>query len=252
MAKKSKFRRRVAKWHRRVGILSALFVILLSITGILLNHTTAFSLDKYFVSSSWLLDLYSVDRPSVRSFSMGERWLSESGSRIYIDEDYLAVCEGSLVAGLAFEAYWLAVCHAEILLFSLDYELIERIGRSQGLPTPIQRSGKCQQVACLKSKGENYMIDVDALEWQRTDMSDAISVDWRTPAIAPSEIIASIEVQARAHIVSVEKVVLDLHAGRFLGKLGPLIMDAVAILFLLFAGSGIYMWAMKESRHKNV
>jgi len=47
-------------WHRYLGLASALFVIILSITGILLNHTESLRLDERPVAQRWLLNIYGI------------------------------------------------------------------------------------------------------------------------------------------------------------------------------------------------
>lgn len=49
------------RWHRRIGIASAFFVFVLSITGIILNHNSALGLHKDFITSDWLLSWYGYD-----------------------------------------------------------------------------------------------------------------------------------------------------------------------------------------------
>jgi hypothetical protein len=39
-----------------------------------------------------------------------------------------------------------------------------------------------------------------------------------------------------------DRVLLDLHTGRFFGGFGPYAMDAAAILLLLLVFSGVYNW----------
>ena len=47
-------------WHRRLGLSALALVIILAITGIMLNHTEELELDESFVSSSWLLNWYGI------------------------------------------------------------------------------------------------------------------------------------------------------------------------------------------------
>ena len=49
------------RWHRRLGITAALFVILLTITGVLLNHNASLNLQKAYIKNEWLLDWYNID-----------------------------------------------------------------------------------------------------------------------------------------------------------------------------------------------
>lgn len=49
------------RWHRRIGITAALFVILLSVTGLILNHNTSLGLNKDFITNELLLNWYGYD-----------------------------------------------------------------------------------------------------------------------------------------------------------------------------------------------
>ena len=47
-------------WHRYIGLAAALFVIVLTVTGLLLNHTEELGLDSSSVQSDTLLDWYGI------------------------------------------------------------------------------------------------------------------------------------------------------------------------------------------------
>lgn len=49
------------RWHRRIAIVAAFFVIILAVTGIILNHNIALGINKDFITSEWLLDWYGYD-----------------------------------------------------------------------------------------------------------------------------------------------------------------------------------------------
>lgn len=49
------------RWHRRVGITAAVLVVIISITGLILNHNTSLGLHKDFITSKWLLEWYGYD-----------------------------------------------------------------------------------------------------------------------------------------------------------------------------------------------
>ena len=50
-------------WHRWVGLVAALFVIVLAVTGLALNHTEELQLDARHVRTAWLLDWYGISLP---------------------------------------------------------------------------------------------------------------------------------------------------------------------------------------------
>ena len=43
-----------------IGLFAIALVIILAITGIMLNHTEAFKLDERYIKASWLLDWYGI------------------------------------------------------------------------------------------------------------------------------------------------------------------------------------------------
>ena len=50
--------RQLVRWHRRIGVICALFVILLCITGILLNHNAVLGLQHITINNEWIRSLY--------------------------------------------------------------------------------------------------------------------------------------------------------------------------------------------------
>lgn len=48
-------------------------------------------------------------------------------------------------------------------------------------------------------------------------------------------------------ILTMDKLLLDIHTGRILGGFGELLMDFAAIALLLLSASGFYMWYKKPT-----
>ena len=48
-------------WHRRIGLTAIILVIVLAVTGIMLNHTEALKLDETYVESATLLGWYGFE-----------------------------------------------------------------------------------------------------------------------------------------------------------------------------------------------
>lgn len=47
-------------------------------------------------------------------------------------------------------------------------------------------------------------------------------------------------------IFNLERIIIDLHSGRFFGMPGWLFMDLTALAILFFVGTGIYLWYKKQ------
>ena len=74
-------------WHRYIGITVALFVLILSTTGILLNHTERFQLDSQHVQSDLILDWYGIHAPQkMISFATGARQVTLFGHHFQLND----------------------------------------------------------------------------------------------------------------------------------------------------------------------
>ena len=60
------------KWHRGLGIAAALFVAILAVTGILLNHNATLGLHQHQVTHPWLLEHYDINSVPEDEFSYPE------------------------------------------------------------------------------------------------------------------------------------------------------------------------------------
>lgn len=242
--KRKNLRKTVTEWHKRIGLISAVVVILLSLTGILLNHTDGLGLDRSYISNSSLLKLYKVPEPQITNFALRETWLSASDSHIYLNGERLEACEGKLVGAIVLEEYWVLGCSEGIALFTPDNELIEVVDASSGLPLPINKIGICHPNACIDGHGNIHELDIEAMTWQT--LKRRVAVDWSKPSKAPKNIMKAVTRKAMSEVISWEKLVLDIHAGRFLGNVGPWLLDLFALFCCFFAVTGIYIWNSKR------
>lgn len=52
------FQRILLKWHARVGIMATLFILAITVTGIILNHPQLFGIEGSNVTANWVLNHY--------------------------------------------------------------------------------------------------------------------------------------------------------------------------------------------------
>lgn len=245
---KAEFRKLFTAWHKKLGIFSAAFLIFLSITGVLLNHAHDLSLDSNDVNAPFLLELYGVELPEVTAVELAHNWLSHQEGVLYFDYNEFGVCKGDFVGAVSLPDYWIAVCTLEIQLFTYTNQLVERAGPVQGLPQPVERVGKCYNSLCLFDGSQIFQLDADAMAWMAVDYSEGKALQWVALTEPPLHVLAQVQYNRHGGEITWERVVMDLHAGRFLGSVGPLFMDAVALLFIVLAITGIVLWAQKSRK----
>lgn len=53
------------------------------------------------------------------------------------------------------------------------------------------------------------------------------------------------------HIITLEKVIIDIHNGKILGNIGKYILDSIAILLIIISITGFYLWRKRAKNNRN-
>jgi hypothetical protein len=233
-------------WHRYIGLAATLFVIILSITGLLLNHTEEIGLDSIHLSSPTLLDWYGIHAPDdIRAFRAGPLMIAELNGRLYANNAPLQNIEGTLTGAVMFNDLVLVATMDQLVLLTPAGELVERMDSSAGVPPGIQAIGIGNTgLPVIRTSQGDYRPDTNLMIWTRTS---AVNGDWSVPAALDEEAMKSLDSAWRGNGLPLERVMLDLHSGRILGQWGVYLMDAAAILFLVLSFSGVWLWLKRRA-----
>jgi len=248
--------RNLLTWHKRFGIFSAFFVIILSVTGILLNHASHIKLDSTYIASPPILKLYGIRMPNVMAAPIDEQWIYHIGGSIYRNKTPLESCDGHLVGAVANSTFTIIACDESVLFYSSTMEFIDSLNTHFGLPTPVQHIGKIQDQIVIRSQDQLFFFD-EFLNIQPAPIGTQITaIQWSRIEKPSKDILSQIQRTYVGTDITWERLILDIHAGRFLGKLGPLIMDLIAIMFIVLAMTGLFIWSKKNKKsnktHKKI
>lgn len=233
------------RWHRRTGVAIFVFLIVLAGTGVVLNHSTGFGLDRRFVQSQWLTGFYSAGQQALPAYRLEDHWVSRSASgQLYVDTVPVATCLGDLVGAVAAQGMLVAACAEELLLVTLGGELIESVSASTGLPVPVVGLGRTDEGVMLSTGERWWSVDLELLEFAR--QSGSMEILQMSPGQLPDAIRAAIP--APEQWLTWERLLLDLHSGRIGGKAGVWLVDAVGVLLICIAFSGLTTWAFHHRR----
>lgn len=246
MSRKKSTNKFLGRWHSRIGILSAVFVLLLALTGLVINHAHDLGLDKKPVQNSSILALYGVKLPPLRGVLVEKHWLIWQGRDLYLGGEQLVECNGAFVGAITLPNYWVAACERDLFVFTYEQELLERVGQAVGMTYPLAQIGACEALLCYQVGKKIFQMDIETLQIKPFAGAEGHALQWSAPDTPPAAEAAKVRKQTHGGDLTWERVVLDLHAGRFFGRFGPWIMDAVAVLFIFLAVSGLVIW----SRHK--
>jgi hypothetical protein len=239
-------------WHRHIGIISALFVILLAGTGLLLNHTEDLALDSRHVESVLLLDWYGVKAPdSMPGYRVGSHTISEVGTQIYWDTTPVPHASPPLRGAVEAHGMVIIGTDGQLLLFTPDGELIERMEETDGTPAGIQSLGiNAGGNLVVRTARGILQADSSIIKWR--EFTDA-PINWPVPVQPAPALRTALQQAYRGTGLTLEQVLLDIHSGRILGSHGIYLIDAAALLFLVLAISGVWLWARHLSsarRHR--
>ncbi len=236
-------RRKLLHAHRYVGVFCALFVVMLAVTGMLLNHTEDLALDERKVTSDIVLDFYGIDAPKIEhGFSVESQWFSRLGEAIYINSLPVVSDSDQIVGAFKSGDIYVAATQSELILINSEGLLIERLSSLHGVPENIESAGVASsaRLPVLKTPLGIYQGDAELFEWQLVDSNSAI--DWSQPRILPNELFEQLKQKHIGDGLSLERILLDLHSGRIAGSVGVLFMDVIALLFLFLAIAGVWLW----------
>lgn len=238
--------RSIYVWHRYVGLLAAPWVVVLAVTGILLNHTAGLRLDQRYVASPPLLHWYGIagTQPTT-GFRVGDQWLTQIEDRLYLDGRALPGQWPPLIGALRQPDYLALATSQHLTLISPTGETIERLGRAAGIPADLQALGQSADGhLALATAAGRFVADPELLHWTRRPDS---RIHWTLPtADLPATLLDRVHDAHRGHILSTERVILDLHSGRLFGRWGPYVMDAAAMLMLMLGFSGAWIWLQQQ------
>ncbi len=230
-----------------MGVSAALFTLIIAFTGILLNHTEDFDFHDRHVKTDWILDWYGIEAPQqLLSFPTGERHITLMGDDLYLDRREIGDDYRDLTGAVELNDMLVVSVNNTILLLTPRGDIVERLKHSEGVPAGIEQIGiSAEGGIAVRTLHEIYLPDGDFIRWRRYD-GDPGNIRWAVPAPLEPRLKQELQHHFRGEVLSVERVLLDLHSGRFFGKPGPWVFDIAAALLILLSLSGAWIWLKRR------
>ncbi len=231
--------------HRTMGAVIAIFVLLLAVTGVMLNHTSDFELDKRYLTWDWLLSHYGVGtvEPDV-VYLLDQSAISQFGSQVFIDASPVVNSQTAILGGVVIDNLMVLATESELLLFTHEGEFIEKMSASAGVPPLIQNIGLFHGEPVLQTRNGMWRSDFLLDQWEAISLQ---GVGWSQPEPMPDNVEKALAEYFHGRGISIERFVLDLHNGRILGNVGVWFIDIIAGLLIVISLTGIWMWLRRVS-----
>lgn len=238
---------RLILWHRRSGLLLLPVIVMLAVTGVLINHSQTLGWYETPVYSRWIGALYGIPAVTVeQGFNTGEHWVSQAGEQLYIDQQPVAHCAQPLLGAVMWQQNLVWLCDQRAELRTPSGELIE----------PLPELPAQGQTLALDA-GQLYFIDPDHHAYQLDETSwswvasDTVGLLPATSSPLPDALLAVLNHEQPLPGISRERFLLDLHSGRLFGDIGVLVVDLASLVLIFLAASGAWSWLRRLSRRRH-
>jgi hypothetical protein len=232
--------RRMLRLHRTMSAAIALFVLFLSITGILLNHSSDLKLDKYYLTWPWLLSHYGVSNVQADAvFLLDQAVISQIGTEVFVDAKPVTHIQRPLLGGVVLDEVIVLATDDALILLNAAGELIERMGAAVGVPPMIQNIGLFHGDPVIQTREGMWRSDFMLDKWERISLQ---GVGWSVPSPMPTSTQHDLIKYFHGEGVTVEHVLLDIHNGRILGAFGVWLLDLLGVLLTVLSLTAIWMW----------
>ena len=234
-------------WHQRLGVGFSVIIVIVVLTGITLNHTDGLDLDRITIKSDAVLDWYGLV-PEGEPVAFGiDPVVAGWGGKIYLEGQSVGQAD-ALRGAVAVDEQVVLLTGDALWLLTRQGEVIERFAAMDLPDGDLLRLGLCHEppFIMLETSTGRYVTDADLLSWDRFQLAQDVA--W-SEAVALSPEQRETVLQAyRGEGLSLYRVILDIHSGRFFGTVGVWVVDAAAVAMLFLTLTGVWYALVVKQR----
>lgn len=236
--------RKMRSLHRSMGAMVAVFVLILAITGVLLNHTSDLELDDSYLTWDWLLEHYGINTVSPDTvYLLDTHVISQFGQQLFVDAIPITDVHQTILGGVVLEDLLVLATKDALILLSSEGEFIEKMGVTAGVPSDIQNIGWFHGEPVIQTRSGTWRSDFMLDKWERVSLQ---GVGWSVPQPMPEAVEKELANYFHGKGISVERLILDLHNGHILKKYGVWLLDILAGLLIFLSLTGLWMWLRRR------
>jgi hypothetical protein len=229
--------RAVVRWHRRIGLFAAALVFVVTLTGLALQHTGQFGLNRVTVTNRAITSLYFDEdpEPALALRGAGPELVWRAGMLYSVAAQPVPLREQPVGAVDTQTGIVIATAR-ELYVLSRQGALVEHLDASllPGAPAAIGRSA--QGTVVLRAASGVYAASEDLAQFRPHTAED---VRWSSvEPVAPNN-LPDFVARAAPTGLPLDRILLDLHTGRLFGPVGVVIVNAASAAFLILAVTGL-------------
>ena len=241
-----KRRRRIARsWHRWLGVIAALPLLWLSVTGLLLNHIVDLGLNDKQVTTEWILESYhQLPEGEPIAFKANERLVAEWEGAIYLDGKYLEGFEGELVGAVGVKNKLVIATQELVGVFDGSDSMELKLDELSLPALPLEGVAVNDGEFFAQSNGQWWSFSEDYLSFEEfAGESEAVS----QYSLSEEEKEKLKESVTSGRAMPLDRVIGDAHSGKLFGWPGWLMMDLAAIGTIVLTILGLRLFPKRRT-----
>lgn len=246
--KKLAGKRLATRIHRWTGLASLAIVLVVALTGVLLNHTEGLKLNERRVKSGAILRHYGIEpagEPTI--FRSGAHLLAAWDGQVLFDDaivDSVDPEEELRAAGKVLEGEYAFVFPSRVFVCNEAGELLDHLDEASLPEGNIRRAGaESGRLILEMESGEKWVLK----DWVEFAPLAGAEPHWFEPPIRPSpEDREQFAAAFRGDGLPLSRILLDLHSGRLFGTIGVILYDIAAGLLVVLGITGVLLWLRRR------
>jgi hypothetical protein len=231
--------------HRYAGIIAGAGLIYLLLTGLPLQFTTELALGSRFVQSPLILDAYNLDAPATVRFDNG---VAHLGGRLYTQTGEIGPAREFLGA-VRYQGLLVIATAQKVLLLSTAEPASTTDPLTESLDFSSRLTGIAMHDGRILVNSRDGVLSMDeALLNVSESTTQGATVDWRAPVQLDESQAAPYRQLHRERMLTVERLLQDLHSGRAFGPAGVWVINLATVLLAALAVTGYLIWWRSRDR----
>lgn len=221
-----------------------LFLVLLSISGLVLNHADTLGLSHRAVAP-WLLGIYGIDLPPVdAAFEVPGVLVASSANTLYANNVELARNSRPVIGAVAADDTVVVASENEIFLLTQTGRMIERFATDPA--ASMSKLGKDGQRVVVMTAAGLREFDPQQMHLAAFEQDASGAIVWSQAVALDGARAQQIGTAALGQTINWERVMLDFHSGRILPTVGRYLADLTALSLLYMCFTGLILWRRRR------
>ncbi|PQJ29878.1 PepSY domain-containing protein [Rubritalea profundi] len=231
-------KRKSRSLHRLLGMISALPLVWVLLTGLVLNHSEDFGLDSVELESPLILSAYGMTPAGgAESLVLHGHSITSWDGVVFFDQRPLDL-EGEIITALPMGDGMAIVSDSTVLRVDFEGSVIEKLDELSLPSIPLLEAGIFDGKMALRSSDSWHVADADWIEFSA--ISETVT-PIRLQPLEDGDLKEALRSRWSGGGVSLSRFVLDLHAGNFLGSFAAYFYDFVVLCTLWLIATGIIL-----------